>query len=169
MFETKDFDIARLVDKFDQTMFAYEAKWGVDKLQELAPPKLAQKWRAHMIKLNDAIIGRDATSLEKLVDGAARGMKLLEQTAIDAGHNPHDPEYYETRCGEGLIFRIYKNNYDAAADTTQNVQKWTLQEVARVLSEKHTLINVVKDIFPEAKVTEVEAFDFEKGDNVEDL
>lgn len=163
-----EIEIQNLIGNLDQVVIAYEAKWGADRLHELVPDELRQKWFKQYDKLCVAITSSDLPQLEQLVPGTIRGYAMLEAAAAALGHVPYDPVFWEVQLPESYrTVRIVKNNADAAIVLKAGVETWTLEEIARVLDEKLRIYSQVKELWPDAKVTVVKsAFDFEKGDEI---
>ena len=172
MFDEDSYEIERYVNRFDEIMVFYEAKWGIGVLPELATDEMRQKWDKHIAKLNDAIQRKDLKKLAVLVDGAVKGLEAIEKEVEGRGIEPEEPECMDVKLESGFHLRIAKNHTQARSVTEEGVYVWSLQEVARVIEKDYTLVNKVKDVFPEAKVVVVknegqDDFDWENGDSVE--
>ena len=160
-------NIKQSMDKLDVVSIQYEAKWGIGNLIDYANSELKEKWAKQNDKLDSAVVARNEQMVSELVDGSIKGWDALEKNAIALGHKPTEAEYWEVRLDSGFHLRICKTGIDARKSVADGVYVWSLSEVARVLEKDYTLINQIKDVFPEATVTEVqEPFDFKKGDNV---
>ena len=160
-----DYQINRLVQKLDDVVRGYEAIWGVGRLPELVPVELNEKWQRQIYKLNTAIADRDVAAVEELIDGTIRGWAALEQAAIQAGHNPIDPDVWEIKLSNGQILRICKNLNQARAKAEEGYVTWSLYEVANFIAAQGNKLNEVKEVMPGAEVTGFE-FNWEEGDEV---
>jgi len=117
-------------------------------------------------KLHTAMLEQDINLVAHLADGTIRGWQALEAFAKQAGHRPIFPEYMEVRLDSGFTLRIAKNHTEARQCTKDGVYVWSLHEVARVLEKDYTLVNQIKDVFPEGEIKSVSTFDFNKGDSL---
>lgn len=148
-------EINRWLHKLDQVAIVFESKWGIGVLPTLADREIEMKWNKQKEKLALAVQDCDLPSVQKLVEGSIRAWKVLEDSAIKNGHKPRDPECWDVvHPDSGTKYRICKGLTDARAATEDGVIVYTLQEVVRVL-EGHQLVNVVKDVFPGARVNKI--------------
>lgn len=165
------YEIQRWLQKLDTVACEYESRWGVSRLHTLVPFDLAAKWDAQTKKLNAAIVENDLAVMPELVEGCIRGYAALERAAIAAGYKPHDaPLAWTVGLSSGQTLAIVRHPKDAAlVDDLRkahgDVVVWTLDEVARIIENDHTLVNVKA---PDKKqMPELQPFDFTKGDAVE--
>lgn len=159
-------EIIRWVDRLDEFVTAKESEWGIGNLQKWCSVTTADKMARQDEKLAAAIKAQDIRSVQDLVQGTMRGYEVMETEALANGHKPVAPEYLEVKLESGFHLRIAKNNSEARQVTQQGVYVWTLKEVARVIESDYTLLNKVKDVFPEAQISSVSAFDWKKGDDL---
>lgn len=153
-------NIQRCITRLDQVAVDYECRWGVGRLEKLVSPDMAEKWDRQKEKLDKAIQDRDVREVAALVEGSIRGYKVLEDNALLLGHKYNAPEIWEVKHPEtNEVFRIVKSNNDYDMAVNGEAHVFTLQEVARILSS-HTVINQVKDVFPDAQVTKIAEKDF---------
>ena len=145
-------EIKRWVDKLDQISIAKEAEWGIGNLLEFVSAETAGKVQKQNEKLAGAIQAQDIRLVQDLVNGFERAYKVMEEEARARGHKPIAPEYMEVKLDSGFHLRIAKNGSQARAVTDDGVFVWTLEEVARVVESDFTLVNQIKDVFPDAKV-----------------
>lgn len=141
--------------RLDCVACAYEAKWGIGNLYDYATPELRQKWDAQNEKLANAVSAQDYFLVRQLVAGSLRGWELLERSAAENGHAPIEPHFFEVQLESGFTLRIAKNVSEARAITKEGVFVWSLKEVARVIEKDYTLVNVIKQTFPEAAISNV--------------
>lgn len=158
-------EIVRWLDKLDEVSISYEARWGIGNLHQLVSADMADKIRRQDEKLTTAISAQDIRSVKDLVQGYIRGWEAMEADATRLGHKPTTPEYMEIKLPSGFHLRIAANNTEARAITEKGVYVWSLAEVARVIESDYTLVNQVKAAFPGASVSNIQAFDFDKGDD----
>lgn len=161
-------EINRYLQHLDQIAIGYEAKWGVGRLPEIVSHALAEKWEAQKEKFNAAVLDNDLEQV--IVHSAAmqRGWKALEQDAQSRGHAPIEPDAWHVRLEDGFELKITKNRYDAQSECTkqQGCAVFTLTEIARLVQSQYRDVYGVKQTFPDATITEINQFDFEKGDDI---
>ena len=128
--------IQQWLDKLDNEMCQYEARWGVGTLQRLVEPSVSNKWDMQMDRLNRAIEESDIDNVQELVEGSIRGLGALENNAVKSGHKPHGaPVAWSARMPtSGKELLICATRSDAALvqgnPHRKDVAVWTLDEVA---------------------------------------
>ena len=161
MFSDKRSDICyaaiRSVDKVARDL---EMKWGIGKLEELAPPKLAVAFEQARQNFSDAALGDDHNYLVQKADNLIQGWKAVEAYAIKNGRTPADEEVWYAIAppdAGGDKFAIVKHAADTAAvDRTDYPRVYSLDEIARIIKAVETdMIAKTKEIFPDAKITKI--------------
>lgn len=141
---TLQIEAGRLIRHLDEAVRKFEATWGVNRLQELAPPELREKWDRQWQKTGDAVCAIDLENMRAMVDGSIRGLLALESAAVAAGHKPYHPDFWEAQeATTGQIYRIVRNLNDAAAISNPGTITYTLEEVVNIL-QKSSLVEVVE-------------------------
>ncbi len=161
-----DYEIQRHLDKLDQVAIDFESRWGIGRLEKLAPYDLAKKWNAQQMKLRSAIMNRNETEVAALVTGTIKGWGVLEGAATEQGEKPIDPEYWEIELDSGFKMRVTRNNSQASAlhkSENKGIVIFTLSELARLVEARYKDVFDCKKEFPEAQVTEIS---FEEGDKL---
>jgi len=164
-----EYYINQFLDKLDTKASEVESRWGVSRLERLVSFETAQKWKRQMDKLNKAISENDVFTMPDLVNGTIKGYEAMEVEVIAQGHKPHDaPVAWTVGLPSGKTLAIVRHDKDASLinDLKRNhgdVVVWTLDEIARVIDEKHVLVNVIKETKP---MVEINPFDFTKGDQL---
>jgi len=166
-----ELQINRHIVDMDEVATSYEAKWGIGRLPKLVSPEMEVKWTRQLGKVNKAIIDGDAFGIGEQADGFKRGWVAMDAEATRLGHKPYAPDMWEIELKSGFKMRVVKNNMDAMASTSQeNTQEgfvtFTLAEVARMIEARYMGVYDVKRVLPGAKVTEIEACDWKKGDSL---
>lgn len=158
--------IGKLLHELDQVVIKYECLWGVYRLESLARGELAEKVQAQVEKLADAVSSDDLDAVRDLVAGTIRMYKVLEKNAVQLGHKPIDPVYWEIQVGS-KIYRVVKNLVDARAlhKPNQECIVMTIEELVRVYDGKHKEFLDTMKKKPEAM--KLDDFDFTKGDSTE--
>tara|TARA_R110001606_G_scaffold56420_2_gene136827 strand:- start:1982 stop:2614 length:633 start_codon:yes stop_codon:yes gene_type:complete len=147
----------RSVDKIARDL---EMKWGIGKLEELAPPKLAVAFEQARQNFSDAANGDDHNYLVQKADNLIQGWKAVEAYAIKNGRTPADEEVWYAiappDAGE-YNFAIVKNGADAASVDREKYSKvYTLDEICRIIQKFETdMIAKTKKLFPNATITKI--------------
>ena len=76
------------VAPFDHMAHAMDRKWGVDRLVELVPPEMAERYGAAMAKLNAAIDAADPEQVSLRAGVCMRGLTAMDRTASESGATP---------------------------------------------------------------------------------
>jgi hypothetical protein len=161
-------EIKRWLDRLDDMALACEAKWGIGNLPKLCSDATAQKYDRQNEKLSHAIGQQDIRQVQDLVNGFNRAYEVMEREAIERGNKPSVAEYMEVALEGGFKLRIARNGTEARSVTEKGVYVWTLEEVARVIESEYTLVNKIRDVFPEAELKSIRPanFDWESGDSM---
>jgi hypothetical protein len=138
--DTPKLHIRRQLDRLDTVAADFESRWGIGRLQSLAPPEVREKWERQNEKLAEAIGSADAVNIENLVDGTIRGWQLLERLATEAGHQPYDPAFLEYRI-DGRRYVVARSLVDAQAlhkPHGGDAVIVTVGELVRLFIERHS-------------------------------
>lgn len=166
--DPRDQEIQKMIMELDQTGIFYEGKWGVGFLQESCSGELLEKWQSQCNKFDEALKKKDVNKVRELTMGFKRAYEALEGDVLSKGYTPREAHYISYTLKSGRIIVIALNNQDMAKAQDayrgkDNVQIWCLSEVANILDGK-TLLDVVES--KKSLQLNLEAFDFEKGDEV---
>lgn len=161
-------EIIRWTDKLDQFVIAKEATWGIGALQTMCSAATAEKIERQNKKLADAVKAQDIRAVQDLVNGFIKGYEIMEKEAIERGFKPIFPECMEFQNKEtGFVLRISKNVVEARNLHAEGVYVWSLSEIARVIENEYTLVNRIKNVFPEGEVKAVKNKTAFKEDSIE--
>ena len=161
MWSDKRSDICNAaVASVDKVARDLEMRWGIGKLEELAPPKLAVAFEQARQNFNDAANGDDHKYLVQKADNLIQGWKAVEAYAIKNGRNPGDAEVWYAIAppdAGGDKFAIIKHAADSASvDRTEYPKVYTLDEIARIIKAFETdMISKTKELFPDARITNI--------------
>lgn len=120
----------------DRAARAADARWGVDRLPELVPAAMAEKFGAAMAALNTAMADGDSALTAQIADNlAGRAFPAMEAAATAAGHQPLPPEIWEAEI-DGNRFGIVRETFDSArAEALRpGLPIYTLREVANAMA-----------------------------------
>lgn len=124
--------------RLDSVAADMETRWGIGRLEALAPADLQTKWQRQREKLDDAIFQNNTAAIPALVDGTVRGWHALEAAAKAAGHVPYWPDVWEYQIA-GRLYRVVKCHADAQAAHRPDKKAYvvTIEEILRVFDARH--------------------------------
>ena len=149
------------VAPFDHMAHAMDRKWGVDRLVELVPPEMAERYGAAMAKLNAAIDAADPEQVSLRAGVCMRGMAAMDKAATEAGAEPASQDVWLVQA-DGKEFGLLRD-----ARAWQSVQE--KHPGVRLISEREMILAIemyqrslagqmvqaVKDSFPQADVIKI--------------
>lgn len=159
----EDAQIAAHIAQVDAVAFDMEQKWGVGRLTLLVDPELAARFQLQAQAFNKAIYPPDGLSaklahVKQQAEATIRGWVALDRAAVAAGARSLDPATWEAKLPNGAVLAVCRSSSDAHHVARQafgrQVYVWTLDEVARVVSQ-YELVNLSKEVFPGATVRSV--------------
>lgn len=149
------------VAPFDHMAHAMDRKWGVDRLVELVPPEMAERYGAAMAKLNAAIDAADPEQVSLRAGVCMRGMAAMDKAATEASAEPASQDVWLVQA-DGKEFGLLRD-----ARAWQSVQE--KHPGVRLISEREMILAIemyqrslagqmvqsVKDSFPQADVIKI--------------
>ena len=144
------------VAPFDRVSREMSLKWGQDRLPELVSSDMASKFGSALGKLNAAINSNDVDEVKARVEVCIRGYAAMDAEAERLGAPKADPRTLEYDL-DGFRFGILPDDsfWPAAKEARPDLRLYTLREVANALRSLPPLVDVVKQQFPGAKITNV--------------
>lgn len=161
MYGDKRAEVVRAaVNSVDKVARDLEMKWGIGKLEELAPPKLAVGFEQARQNFQDAAQGDDHNRLVDKANNLIKGWQTLEASALKRGHKPTDAEVWFAIAPEDVgeyKFAIVKHGSDAAiVDRDVYPRVYTLDEVARIIHNfENSMVRKAKEVFPDSTITKI--------------
>jgi len=149
------------VQSLDQVARAMEQKWGYGTLERLASPDLAAKFNRAKENLQAACDGDDHNLVIQKCENMAKGWRLLDRKATEAGCKPLDERVvlHIADSGQKYAFTNESGLYKLIADKYgPDVRVMSFDEVTRIMEDWHkssTLLNGIKDAFPGSEVTKI--------------
>ena len=144
------------VIEFDKVATEYERRWGIDRLPELAPPELRERFLLQCDRLNEAIAMNDADEVRRLVPVSCRAYAALEKAAREAGHAELTGEAWEAAMPDGGVLCVTRNVHESAKVARERPEAvvWSVEEVANVIGsyEAAKVVTFAKKAFPGATV-----------------
>jgi hypothetical protein len=155
-----------VVDGVDHVARSMESKWGVGRLRLLVDDELRTRFDRQVEKWGVACQQYEPSGIKRHGDAMRRAWSALDTAATKAGALALEPETWESRLENGSVLVVCKNNVEAYAVARaergkRDIQVWSLDEVARVISARPE-IGEIKKHFPGATVKSVctkESFD----------
>ncbi len=143
------------LEEFDRHNWEAERIWGVDRLPSLISIETRLSWWQGRAMLDTAIRDNNAVMVTALVENMVKGMHQMITEAEAAGYAPLSPDIWEAPLSDGRILQIVRT-FPAACyqPDDRNVLLWTIEDVARMV-DQHDAINMIKDAFPGATITDV--------------
>jgi hypothetical protein len=148
------------IKPLDKIASEMEITWGCDRLPKLVSPELAAKFGAAKAKLDDAIENNDPQAVAKRATVMIKGYKALNKEA-EKNYKPFKPSIWHHTTDKDFKFAVAQGNADAIkAIRTQpemeGVAVYSLDEIGHLLeNDTMALVNSIKDVFPDAQITEV--------------
>ena len=158
--------------KHDFVVSEYEAKWGIDRLQELVSEDMRDRFYRQRLKLNDAITLNDGKLVQHEVEVMCRAYPAMEKMAKSLGHKPLTGECWETPLQDGRVLAITKNFWEAGkvAKDNRNLVVYSLEEIANIIGSREKKItdkiNEVKQVFPGAAVSSIKKTKIDVDDEI---
>ena len=151
------------LDSVDEVARTLEQRWGIGRLQRIAPPDLAVKFAQATENFNEACNQDDHNYMVQKANNLIAGWKALERSAEKNGFSPADPKVWYLRAPDdaldGKPFAIIENTGDYKRIEPDTVKRiYTLDEICRFIQfweEKNSMANTVKDTFPGSHITSI--------------
>ena len=160
-------EVSAAVNSVDEVARNLEQKWGIGKLERLAPPKLAVAFARATDNFNAACEGDDMEYLIAKCENLIAGWKKLEATAKDNGHKPTDVDVWFAVAppDQGdYSFALVKHPADLASVSKEDAERaYSMDEVIRIINAWETrMIKEVKEHFPQSQIINIEDFKDDK-------
>lgn len=146
---------------FDRMAWEMEHKWGVDRLVELVPPEMAEKFGAAMAKLNAAIDAQDPEEVSLRVGVCMRGMAAMDKAATEAGAQPASDDVWLVQA-DGREYGLLKDMraWPRVQQKYPNLRLLSEREMVLAIetyqqSLAGKMVQAVKDSFPQADVVKI--------------
>jgi len=143
----------------DRVVSDYEARWGIDRLPDLVPPELRERFETQCDLLNKAIWQGDASEVARLVPVSCRAYAALEKAARENGYAELTGEAWEAPFPHGGVLCITRTIDEAAKVARERPEAvvWSVCEVANVIGSYETAnaVTRAKMAFPGAVVESV--------------
>lgn len=153
---------------FDRLANEMDHKWGVDRLVELVPPEMAEKYGSAMAKLNEAIDSGNVEQVTLRTGVCIRGLQAMDRQATELGAQPASDELWLVQA-DGKQFGLLKDDrgWQRALDKNPSVTLLTEREMVMAIeawqkTQAAQIVLAVKDAFPGAAVQAA------KDDNLQD-
>ena len=149
------------VAPFDHMAQEMDRKWGVDRLVELVPPEMAERYGAAMAKLNAAIEANDPDQVSLRAGVCMRGMAAMDQAATESGARAASQDVWLVQA-DGREFGLLRDSraWDSVQEKHPNVSLISEREVVLAIemyqqSVTAQMVNAVKSSFPKADMVKI--------------
>jgi hypothetical protein len=146
---------------FDHMAVEMDRKWGVDRLTELVPVEMAEKYGSAMAKLNDAINAADPEQVTLRAGVCMRGMAAMDQAATQSGATPASRDVWLVQA-DGREFGLLRDAraWQSVQERHPNVRLISEREMVLAIemyqrSLAGQMVQAVKDSFPKADVIKI--------------
>lgn len=153
---------------FDRLANEMDHRWGIDRLVELVPPEMAEKYGSAMAKLNEAIDSGDAEQVTLRAGVCIRGMQAMDRKATELGAQPASDELWLVQA-DGRQFGLLRDDmgWQRALEKHPGITLLTEREMVMAIeawqkTQAAQMVLAVKDAFPGAAVQAA------KDDNLQD-
>lgn len=151
------------LDSVDEVARTLEQRWGIGRLERLAPPELAVKFEQARQNFNHACSDQDDHNyMVQKANNLIKGWKALEKSAEKNGHSPADPKVWYFRAPDdigGTPYAIVEDSGDYKRLDDENVKRvYCLDEICRIIKfweEKTDIVTEVKNTFPGSTITKI--------------
>tara|TARA_R110000824_G_C14941664_1_gene649900 strand:+ start:77 stop:688 length:612 start_codon:yes stop_codon:yes gene_type:complete len=153
--------IHHAIKPLDRIANRMELKWGSEQLPALVSCETAQRFGSAKAKLDKAILDNDADAVAKKASVLIKGWQKMDQEAASDGHTALEPNIWSHTTEARFKFAVAQGNADAikairTAPEMEGVAVYSLDEIGRILeSDSMKLVNSIKNVFPDSKVTKV--------------
>lgn len=153
---------------FDHMAHQMDLKWGVDRLTELVPPEMAEKYGSAMAKLNAAIEAQDPEQVSLRAGVCIRGMQAMDLAATQSGAEPASEDVWLVQA-DGREFGLLRDAraWQRVQQKHPDLRLITEREMVLAIeiyqrSQTGQMVEAVKSSFPQADVIKI------ADDNLED-
>jgi len=153
---------------FDRLANEMDHKWGIDRLVELVPPEMAERYGSAMAKLNEAIDSGDAEQVTLRAGVCIRGLQAMDRKATELGAQPASDELWLVQA-DGQQFGLLRDDrgWQRALERHPGITLLTEREMVMAIeawqkTQAAQMVLAVKDAFPGAAVQAA------KDDNLQD-
>jgi hypothetical protein len=142
---------------FDRLATDMDRKWGINRLQGLVSPAMAEKFGRAVAHLNDCLNRLQPEEAAAAAENCIKGLHAMDREASFAGHQPASPEIWQIEIdGRDLVFIRQADMWQAAQDAIPGCTVYTLREAAHALAQCNLpMVSDIKAAFPGAQVSAV--------------
>jgi ribosome modulation factor len=130
-----------------------EGKWGVDKLQDLVPQELAEKYIKQRDRLQRAFRNDDQAGIQKHGRGMIKAFEVLDKAADKQGAKVIDPTDYWSVEVEGVEVRLVKTDAEMPREKPDGVAYLSVGELMKFVPAD---VISIKETFAGCKIKQME-------------
>ena len=150
---------------FDQLARDMERRWGIDRLVELVPVEMAERYGSAMAKLNEAIDAGDPEQVKLRAGVCMRGLEAMDRTATESGAQAASDDVWLVEA-DGVQFGLLRDHraWQRAQERHPHVELISEREVVlavQMYRQSHLgqMVEAVRASFPDAEVVKVKVPD----------
>ena len=144
------------VAPFDEAARAMDLKWGIGRLPKLVPEDMARKFGKALGHMNDCIDREDPVGASQASENCRRGLEAMDRAATAAGAQPLPADVFQYDL-DGEVYTVARdiNAWPAIQQAMPGARLWSMREVALALKHYGGIVAAVKDVFPNATISEI--------------
>lgn len=149
-----------------------EAEWGMDRLPDIVPEDLRERFFKQCQRFADAVDRNDGKEVQHQVEVMKRAYNALIDAAKKAGHQPLTGEHWTTKLADGKTLAVTQDRYEAGKVARDNPGfiVYSMEEIAHMISVKQKpltdRVNKIKSEFPGAHISSITPVDAPLDDEI---
>lgn len=146
-----------LLAPLDRARRECNARWGIERIFELVPYDMLDRFASASSRLSKAVDERDIDEVKERVSILLRGYAALDAAALEAGHIPGDLAFWEYELEDGFRFAIIPDveDWPKMAAARPDLKFFTMREIANLLRdlEASPTFRAARAAFPGAEIS----------------
>lgn len=163
--------VKQALHDLDTLAQAMERKWGIGRLELAVPVALREKFRRQLVKLDEALSGKDAQEQLTQIGGMSRAWQALDAKAAAEGVEPAPPEWWEVRLEDGSVAVLIRDSHEwprvQQMASLRRLAVFTGDEIGRLLTAYEGIVKAKLE-FPGAVVERVRLHARPLGEDLND-
>lgn len=150
---------------FDRLAEDLDRKWGIDRLVELVPVEMAERYGSAMAKLNEAIDSADPEQVKLRAGVCMRGLEAMDRKATESGAEAASDEVWLLQA-DGVEFGMLRDprGWQRAKSKHPEIEMVSEREVVLAIQmyrRAHIgqMVEAVRGSFPDAEVVKAKLAD----------
>lgn len=146
---------------FDQLARDMDRRWGVDRLVELVPPEMAERYGSAMAKLNEAIDQGDPEQVKLRAGVCMRGLEAMDRAATESGAQAASDDVWLVEA-DGQQYGLMRDHraWQRVEEKFPDLELISEREVVLAIamyrrSHLGEMVEALRSSFPDAEVVKV--------------